>query len=281
MDSGNRIVFEDRQQEKGACASRGLSEHMLVMQAVPILSEQRWEGRQNVGTLAPGDISLVAMDTAFDWHWAAGARSLHFYIPHEALASPALSLFGLEALKVELKSSFQLRDRFLESLARSICWEPKRHNATESLLVETPLERFAKHLVVYHTNVSGKPLPPPPGRLSLARLNGVLEWIEAHLQEPLSLTTLAATAGVDRFWFAKMFHRSTGETPHQYVIRRRVEKARMLMLTTDAPLAEIAFLAGFADQAHLTRHFKRAVGTTPGSYIADRKHFLISLPFDC
>ena len=99
-----------------------------------------------------------------------------------------------------------------------------------------------------------------PGR----KLRAVLEYIHQHLVTDLTLRDLAAIAHLSPYHFARLFKVSTGLPPRQYVIARRVEWAKQLLRgEDDLTLAQIAARAGFCDQAHLTRHFKRFVGVTP------------------
>ena len=77
---------------------------------------------------------------------------------------------------------------------------------------------------------------------------------------------MAAVAGLSPNHFSKLFKRSTGLPPHQYVIRERTEKAKALLTGTDLPVSVVAQDCGFSDQAHLTRHFRRLVGTTPARF---------------
>ena len=85
--------------------------------------------------------------------------------------------------------------------------------------------------------------------------------------EPVTLAMLAAEAGVSRFQLLRGFAREVGATPHAYLLQRRVALARRLV-TLGRPLADIAYEAGFADQAHLTRAFRRQYGLTPGRFRA-------------
>jgi AraC-like DNA-binding protein len=80
-----------------------------------------------------------------------------------------------------------------------------------------------------------------------------------------SLDALAAQAGITSFHLIRTFTRSTGVSPHQYLLQVRVERARVLLASGEAP-SVVAALTGFVDQSHLTGHFKRYVGTTPGNY---------------
>jgi AraC family transcriptional regulator len=102
--------------------------------------------------------------------------------------------------------------------------------------------------------------------LSPVALRRVVRHIEDHLAENVSIDDLAGVAGLSACHFARMFKQSTGMTPHQHVLNSRVAKAKGLLLDTSATLAEVASLSGFYDQAHLTRCFRRFVGTTPANF---------------
>ncbi len=108
-------------------------------------------------------------------------------------------------------------------------------------------------------------LPRAPG-LASRRLGRVPDFIDAHLAGDLSLRALAAHAGVSRVHFVRQFKRLTGLAPHQYVLRRRVERAAALLQNRDACLKALALEVGFSSQAHLTAAFRRVTGTTPGAY---------------
>src|SRR5262249_11819557 len=93
------------------------------------------------------------------------------------------------------------------------------------------------------------------------------EYIEEHLDASPSLDQLAAVTRRSAYHFARQFKAATGLPPHQYVIARRVERARQLLQAgTDLSLAEVAACAGFSDKTQLTHHFKRLVGVTPGHF---------------
>ena len=109
-------------------------------------------------------------------------------------------------------------------------------------------------------------LPQPryvPGADTMPR---VLEFIEEHLADNLSLEMIASVAGFSPFHFARRFRAATGLSPHQYIIGRRVERARLLLLATNLTLAAIALEVGFASGSHLALHFKRVVGESPSHY---------------
>lgn len=91
----------------------------------------------------------------------------------------------------------------------------------------------------------------------------VTDYIDTHLETALQTDTLAAVAGLSRTRFNGWFRTRTGQSPHQWVLRARVARAKDLLLQ-DLPLVEVAARTGFSDQAHLNRVFKRITGTPPG-----------------
>jgi AraC family transcriptional regulator len=110
-------------------------------------------------------------------------------------------------------------------------------------------------------------------------MTSVLTVCDTRFREPLVMAELAATAGVDPSHLAKVFRAHTGMTPSEYVRSQRVTWARSQLLGSTDSLATIALAAGFADQSHFTRSFRRLVGTSPGRFRdAARSARLDSLP---
>jgi AraC-like DNA-binding protein len=91
------------------------------------------------------------------------------------------------------------------------------------------------------------------------------EHLRERWDQPVSLAELAGVAGLSRFELARRFREQIGVAPHAFQVNLRVERARAL-LAAGHPPATVAAACGFADQPHLTRTFKRAVGVTPGRY---------------
>jgi AraC family transcriptional regulator len=95
----------------------------------------------------------------------------------------------------------------------------------------------------------------------------VVEYIEGHLDACPTLEQIAAVARLSAYHFARQFKAATGLPPHQYVIARRVERAKhFLQGGTGLSLAEVAACAGFSDQSQSCHHFKHLVGVTPGQF---------------
>jgi AraC-like DNA-binding protein len=95
------------------------------------------------------------------------------------------------------------------------------------------------------------------------RLKRTFAHIEANLAETVTLADLAGAAGLTRMHFAAQFRAATGVRPHEFLLRRRIERSQELMQRTNDTLVEVALGVGFQTQAHFTTVFKRFVGETP------------------
>jgi len=115
--------------------------------------------------------------------------------------------------------------------------------------------------------LSFMPMPAAPdpqrGGLSPAMKHRVCDFIESHISEKISLGALSTLAGLSPHHFARAFQQSLGMPPHRYMLRRRLEHVEQMLRDTQLPLSHIALAAGFSDQSHLHRHFRRLTGMSP------------------
>ena len=114
-------------------------------------------------------------------------------------------------------------------------------------------------------------VPPPPasgrlGRLAPWQERRVRAHVDANLHASLRVEDLAAVARLSTSYFARAFKASFGEPPHAYLLRRRVERAQLLMRQGPAPLAQVALACGLSDQAHLSRVFRQVTGSSPSDW---------------
>src|SRR5258706_2287217 len=123
--------------------------------------------------------------------------------------------------------------------------------------------------------VIAQPLAPGavPGGAGLAptKLEGVRAYIEHCIAEPLHIERLAAAVHMSPFHFSRLFKLATGESPHVYLTRRRIERAKELLAGADLPLVHVASAVGFQTQGHFTEVFRRHTGTTPRRFRLARK----------
>jgi AraC family transcriptional regulator len=133
------------------------------------------------------------------------------------------------------------------------------------LYAESLANVLAVHLLRHYT-VAGGETRRFAGGLSGQRLRRVLAFVADNYEHDLSLDDLAGEAGMSTFHFAREFKRATGTTPHQHLIKFRVEHAKALLAEGKMSLAEVGLRSGFSHQSHFTRIFRKLTGTTPQSY---------------
>jgi len=164
--------------------------------------------------------------------------------------------------RLELQYRVDLADGIIASRMRELQVEFENPGLMGRLYLESLSNEIAVRIVRAHA-ASAAASRPARGGLAPRRLRKVQDYIEANLAGEITLAELAALAGVSNTHFSRAFHKSTGVPSHQYMIRRRVERAKALLAEGSLPIAQIALAVGFGNQSHLTTHFRRVVGTTP------------------
>ena len=154
----------------------------------------------------------------------------------------------------------------IEPLARLLVDEirtPTRH--------EIFAESLANCLISGVLDVGQSAQEPGNARLTAAQMRKVDMRFQAGGGRRLSTAQLAGAVNLSESWFSMVFKNTTGMTPHQWQLTRRVDQARDLLLRTDISVADISDRLGFSDQAHLTRTFRQIVGETPASWRRGRQ----------
>ncbi|MDK1491461.1 AraC family transcriptional regulator [Sinorhizobium sp. 7-81] len=201
----------------------------------------------------------------------AGAERVGFYrdvdLSYSALwIDPALALPGLERLR-DIPILVNESDAVIGTLLRSLC--------TEMLFGHRPDTVYVEHLVslagLRMAGLSGNRFPTSNrGRLGRRMLERVRDYIDTHIASDISLSDVAAIAGMPVDTFARRFKETTGRPPYAYVLEERVRRAELLLRDTNIAIGAIAFRLGFSSQSHFTTTFRRLKGITPRVY---RLHF--------
>ncbi|CAN7579468.1 AraC family transcriptional regulator [Rhizobium sp. LjRoot30] len=104
------------------------------------------------------------------------------------------------------------------------------------------------------------------GRLTQAQMNKLLTRIDVHGDYRMTIAEMASTVGLSESWFANVFRQTTGSTPLQWQLAKRIDRAKKLLLESNLSVADIAAQLGFSDQAHLTKTFRQIAGDTPAAW---------------
>lgn len=227
----------------------------------PVQISCRRAGYRHTGIAVHGDVDIIPADTPSIWEMGAKDTFFMMSLFPELLNGVAEEL-GLDPSRVEIRNRFQMRDTQLENIAWALkaeleCGYPCGRIYFDSLAVSV-----AARLLLCHSSVSREPRRMHGG-MPERRLRHVLAYIEDNLGVGISLPDIAAVAGLSASHFKNLFRESVGLPVHQYVIRRRVERAKSLLGEGDLSISEIAFQTGFAHQSHLARHMRRVLGVSP------------------
>jgi AraC family transcriptional regulator len=220
-------------------------------------------GRRHVVEVAPGSAYVVGPAPTVLRRVAEYSDTLEMYLAPGVLQAEAEAAgfagFELEPTLRAGAASLQ-RDPVLLGAAHLLRRAVMGRAALADIEASSLAAMLARRVLARQRRLPER----PASRLDGRALGRVAEAVEARLSEPLTLGEMAAVAGLSPFHFARSFKAATGLAPHQYVLARRVELAKRLVLTTRLAVQEIAWDAGFENLSHFRRQFVAQVGVLPG-----------------
>jgi AraC family transcriptional regulator len=235
----------------------------------PALVQRRIAGEAGSlrAELRPRLFGVVPADQ--DSHWSLhGTPDIQLiYLRRTMVDEVAAQALDLAPDQVALQPRLGFADPLMEQMAIELkqlmdAGQP----GGDSLFADAIARLLALHLLRSHgTRAPRRTLPDMVPRVD-GRIRHVCDYIESALQGNLSLARLAQEAGVAAHSFAAAFRKTTGQSPHRYVMQRRIERAKQLLRARQLPIADIALQTGFSSQSHLASAFKAATGLSPGSY---------------
>jgi AraC family transcriptional regulator len=216
--------------------------------------------------IGPRRFCLTPGSSATEWHHSGHPEILQVYLRRQVYEHAVAELYGGDATGAEVVPRFAMVDPLLEQLAVAILDALRDGAAEDGLYVDTMAQMIAVHLARNHSSRSRAERTAAPHRLSRREIRRLVDYIEAHLDGELSLEALSAEAKLSPLYLARIFKAALGQSPHQYVLSRRIERAKALLRDTDSPIVDVALAAGFSSQSHLSNWFRRAVGVSPALY---------------
>jgi len=149
------------------------------------------------------------------------------------------------------------RKKFLEQLQHTLTKFKQENNEDFSVAIDAYLKKYSFEETFTNSEDT---------KISAEELDRILNYIGSRLSEKISLEDLAERLGISKYYFCHIFKQSLGTSPHQYLIQKRIEKAKKLLELGEDSLADIAYQCGFNSQSHFSRHFKQKTGLTPKKY---------------
>jgi AraC family transcriptional regulator len=229
---------------------------MFNMSPVQGLRQTR-QGRSFVSDMLHGEMTLMPHGVPSQWWWNSTCDRL------DVIVSP--EVFG-DGSSLNVVDRYVFRDSEMEAICRRLYQKLSLNGRPQRLYVESQLMRLAVLLLDRHSTASQAARIPPPGSLTRNQARRVLDYIESNLSHELTLRELAGIVDLSLHHFARLFKRTIGVAPYRYVLERRVERAKVMLRTANASLADISLSVGFDSQSHFTSVFGRMVGATPTEF---------------
>jgi AraC family transcriptional regulator len=242
-----------------------MSDHIVMTYySQPKRITWRAGGKRFAGATSPGTVTLIPAGVEGRWDIAGGIDVSHVYLTKERLQSCADVL--TDGRSVELLGRVGFQDpttaRILELLAR----EATVADPSSRLFIEQAIDLLCTQLVRGHSTF-GALTPPAPSRgLAAWQVQRVTAYMRDKLSEDIGLNELAAIVGLSRYHFCTAFRLATGQTPHEWLARARVERAQAMLAQPAMPITEVALAVGYSTPSAFTAAFRRVTGTTPSGF---------------
>lgn len=237
--------------------------HLLLLALSGCSGEIRTAGGLRAVGQNRGGVCLIPSGEPFSTRLPGETECLGIYLDPDLVERAARDADPSGRFEVVARSN--PRDPVVNGVGLALMAEMGSEAPGARLYAESLANVLAVHVLRNYTAEGADPRSFKGG-LSGRRLSRVLSYIEENHEHDLSLEDLAGEAAMSTFHFAREFKRATGTTPHQHLIKYRVERAKSLLAESRLPLAEVGLRTGFSHQSHFTRLFRRLTGTTPQSY---------------
>lgn len=211
-------------------------------------------------------VSLIPGGVTYTSKWDVPGEIVRWLIGKQVIDRVAYESISQQPIEPSGHCSgrYMVRDPLTEQLSQSVREEFER-GVPSVLFAESAMTVLLTHLM-RNSAITAK-LPPGLERsLSPSQFRKVLDYIEAHLGDDLSLCELADEVGMSAHYFSALFRNRTGLSPYRYITERRIEEAKRLLRRSNLRLVDIALEVGFSSQSRFTEAFTRIAGTTPLTY---------------
>src|SRR6202789_307021 len=195
--------------------------------------------------IGPRRICLTPGDATTQWQHAGHPEILQVYLRQSVYEAAVTEIYGCDSSGAELVPRFAISDPLLEQLAIAITNALRDGAAEDGLYIDAISHMMAAHLARAHSTRSRPARLSPVKPISGWKMRRLVEFIEENLESDLSLHALASEVEISPLYLARAFRAAIGQSPHQYVLTRRIERARELLRNTDMPVVDVALASGF------------------------------------
>jgi len=224
-----------------------------------------WFDDKNVNSrrFSPGETCFYDFRRSPAAYMPAPYHSFQFYIPLSALNVIAHQNGGARIDDLDYALGQGVDDPVIRHLGQAILPAFDLPGRAGGLFLDHVLQALCAHVAHRYGRLVQR---TGPAGLARWQVNLAMEMMDSRAHEPLTLAEIASACGLSVSHFTRAFRQSTGAPPHRWLLRRRVDHAKALLVTTEVALGQVALACGFADQSHFTRVFRRATGASPGAW---------------
>ena len=242
-----------------------VDEHRLIFYTSgPVQTQCSCDGEVQNRLQTAGDFDLVPSGCPGYWEDSEPTRMISIRISRDLVSDIAEAL-GAPGGRVELAPRLAARDPLVEHVVRALAAELASPAPAARLYADGLAAALASRLLQGFSMSAWRMRQT----LSKPQLRRIVDYVEANLESDLTLAELAAVAGVSVPHLTTLFRRTFGRSVHRYVVERRVQRARALLLGGQRCIAQVALETGFAHQSHLARWMKRLLGVTPAELLRE------------
>jgi AraC family transcriptional regulator len=234
--------------------------HTLIPEDLRV--KRRLNGRVQLERVVAEQVIVVPAKVTHQVQWDQTSEFMILTLKPDVLGQVAYEVIAPD--RVDLVPDLPRVDPLVRQLGLALRSELDLNGGRDHLYVESLVNCLAMHLLKNYSAVP--PRFPPVGPLPPSTLALVTGYIQDNLDQALQLADLAALVGLSACYFATLFKQSTGTSPHQFIVQCRLRQSQRLLRRSDAAIADIAIQCGFSSQSHLTRVFRKRLGTTPKAY---------------
>lgn len=244
-----------------AYADHKIAIHTRIPQDLQV--KRRLDGRVHYEQVLTEQVIVVPATVAHQVQWDRPSEFLILTLSPEVLRHTAYEIISPD--QIDLVPCLPKPDPLIKHIGLALKSELEANGGCDRVYVESLVNCLKVHLLKWYS-ATPPALESQTGKLPQARLKQVVDYIYEHLEQELKLAELAALVGMSVCYFAWLFKQTTGVPPHQFIVQHRLERAQQLLECSDRTIADIAIQCGFSSQSHLTRSFRKHLGTTPKAY---------------
>jgi AraC family transcriptional regulator len=258
------LYLQYHQQSPGETPEITMAHHsLLIHHREHDWFERKINGKRHREPQQVGHIAIVPAGADHQSRWHQDLEFTALFLEPNYVKQIAYE--SIDPDRIEILPQLSAPDPLIYQISLALKQELETNRLGNRLYVDS-LKTMLTATLLKNYSAKKPLLSDRTNTFSPSRLKQAIEYIDANLAKDLSLAEIAAVVHVSPYHFARMFKQETGLSPHQYVLRHRIIKAKQLLINPNHPLLKISQQVGFDSQSHFIKVFRKYTGTTPKNY---------------